>query len=190
MPHTRSKDGKREQIGHKREKKWLEFLQANIPSLCHRLHAEFSKEPGFHCISIFTQTKRFGSTAQHSMFKDGGMAYRDKLPLEDFRPTANAIDCYIWFHHSYDKADYRCLLPFHILNDNGIHFKFEDVGRWGSCKTPYEMGKILYTWIQDTIRGELCRRRSQRMKKELVAAVWHPTRVSKWIDDGVALEDL
>ncbi len=42
---------------------------------------------------------------------------------------------------------------------------------------------IIHTWIQDTIRGELCRRRSERIKEELVAAVWHPRRVARRLEE-------
>ena len=31
---------------------------------------------------------------------------------------------------------------------------------------------------------------SKRIQKELVAAVWHPARVERWLEAGIVLEDL
>ncbi len=167
-------------MGHKREKKWLEFLQGALPSLCRRLHATFSELRGHPLIGIYSQTKRFGPVSQHFMLHDGRIGHRPTLPAEDFSPTANAIDCCIWF---YGSEVYRCVLPFHVLNDHGIHFGLEEIEKM-TRETPDEMRRILYTWIQDTIRGELCRRRTERIKEELVAAVWHPDRVAKRLEEG------
>jgi hypothetical protein len=43
---------------------------------------------------------------------------------------------------------------------------------------------LVYDWIQTTLHSELCRRRSERIREELVAAVWHPRRVARRLEEG------
>ena len=60
----------------------------------------------------------------------------------------------------------------------------------GSPDLPNRCKKIVWNWLQDCIYRKLCAERTALFKKELVAAAWHPRRVSAWLEAGAALEDL
>lgn len=49
---------------------------------------------------------------------------------------------------------------------------------------------IIWDWLQDCIYMKLCRDRIALLKRDLIAAAWHPTRVAKWVDAGISLEDM
>ena len=44
--------------------------------------------------------------------------------------------------------------------------------------------------VIETQKKRTARIVSKRIQKELVAAVWHPARVERWLEAGIALEDL
>jgi len=57
-------------------------------------------------------------------------------------------------------------------------------------KLAADVRKVVWNWLQDCIYIKLSQDRTRILKKDLIAAVWHPTRVAKWVEAGVALEDL
>jgi len=49
---------------------------------------------------------------------------------------------------------------------------------------------FLDTLVIESMRKKTAYIVSNKIKKSLIAAVWHPARVAKWMEAGVALEDL
>ncbi len=188
MPHVRSAEGKKHAAAVKRETEWLEFLQAAVPTLCQRLHKAYSKAPEFRFIDVYTQTKQNGPTAYHCV-KPNGEVFQVRRLVEDYRQPGYALDCNICMNGD----GVRFLLPRHLLADHGLEFSMNDIQIWdgttfrASLESPRKQNPlraIVYNWIQDTIRGELCRRRCERIREELVAAVWHPKRLARRLEEG------
>ncbi len=50
--------------------------------------------------------------------------------------------------------------------------------------------EFLEVVVIETMKKRTARIVSKRIQKELVAAVWHPARVERWLEAGVQLEDL
>ena len=187
MPHIRSAESKKRAAAVKRETKWLEILQAALPTLCRTLHETYSKTPGFRFIDVYSQTKRFGDTKCH-VVRPNGLVLPPRR-LEDFLPSEYSIDCYV----RTDGGGFRVTFPFHALERWGIDFDMDMIEIWsnttfqGRIIRPAEWSPLrilVYDWIQTTLHSELCRRRSERIREELVAAVWHPRRVARRLEEG------
>lgn len=52
------------------------------------------------------------------------------------------------------------------------------------------LSNIFDIWMRNSIHIILSQKRVKKIKEELVAKAWHPERVAKWLEAGVALEDL
>ena len=56
------------------------------------------------------------------------------------------------------------------------------------------LAEILFQWLLDVKINLLAKYNSQRImpkiKKDIIAAAWHPRRVSAWLEAGAPLEDL
>jgi len=68
-------------------------------------------------------------------------------------------------------------------------YTYLDTYSWSKC-----LAEILFQWLLDVKINLLAKYNSQRIlpkiKRDIIAAAWHPKRVAKWLDAGVALEDL
>ena len=153
------------------------------------MHERYVKDPDFLYMELYSQTREGRYAVMHSMV-DYCSSVKIYSDWDHVWSSKYGIDCYVIFD---DKATYRCALPVRVLNDHGIHFGAEHIQKWDFDddsyvntigNTPEEMRQILYAWIQDTIRAELCRRRSHHIKEELVAAVWHPRRLARRLEEG------
>jgi len=52
------------------------------------------------------------------------------------------------------------------------------------------LSNIFDVWMRNSIHMILSEKRAKKIKEELIAKAWHPERVAKWLEAGVALEDL
>lgn len=60
-----------------------------------------------------------------------------------------------------------------------------------SVKTQVDQIKrIIVPWYRDTLNMFKMQNRMKRLKKDIIAAAWHPRRVSAWLEAGAALENL
>jgi len=82
------------------------------------------------------------------------------------------LHCAQYLIHSNGLVESRNIKEF--LN----RFLYSSVYQW--CK---EVGLDMYS-------KKRIQKRTMSLKKEIIAAVWHPTRVAKWVEAGIALEDL
>lgn len=181
MPHTRSAEGKRLQASKRREAKWLKCLEAAAPVLCRRLYEKYSKMPGFSHVLVYPRTSISAPISGYLINQSENV--RRNIPSMDLHLPNRALDCYIVYRNQIGLIDcYRCFLEFNVLSMEGLAFPIERLKT--NSQTPDSVCEYMYTWIQDTIRGELCRLRSERMREELVAAVWHPRRVAKRLEEG------
>ena len=53
-----------------------------------------------------------------------------------------------------------------------------------------QIRQLIVEWYRDTLYMAKMERRLKRFKRDLIAAVWHPMRVAKWLEAGAALEDM
>ena len=81
-----------------------------------------------------------------------------------------------------------------ILNAQEIsladkHYPFQDDFFVGFDPDPY-FRDFLDTVVIETRKKRTACIVSNKIRKELTAAVWHPTRVAKWVEAGIAIETL
>jgi hypothetical protein len=115
--------------------------------------------------------------------------------------TVRNLAIQIWEEHPgiFTVTTSLCTNPFTILTAKFIIDKYGTVSRephssargvygWYSAKD-----SLLQEWVDIILhpkRQALATSVCRTIKKDLVAAAWHPNRVSKWLEAGVLLEDL
>jgi hypothetical protein len=141
------------------EAKWLELLEPAVPILCETLTAIGIGE--FHKVKSHPDKNWLEIYCLYA-----GPITCISIPFGALEAGAQMdkgdIDVYIagMTHIYYGERNKR----FHYILD--------------------EIRYVVYDWILDTIRGERCRRRSEQLKEELVAAVWRPDRVARRLEEG------
>lgn len=77
----------------------------------------------------------------------------------------------------------------HVYSDGHIWTTNTDVNY--HITIPYMFPFTYDMKIQEYIYAfENCRKATNTFKKELIESVWHPERVTKWVEAGISLEDL
>jgi hypothetical protein len=175
MPHTRSAESKKRRTVARLQTKWLALLQSTLPTLCRILFDTFSKGQRFTSVRLYCKKKNV---------KEGIMLTSSLM--SGMKEVKNYLDTYVSLT---DKCIYGAIqtdsgttwigIPFHA-----IHVGLEIDKNTIDASSNHLLRDSIYSWIQDTIRGELSRRRAARIKEELVAAVWHPRRVARLLEEG------
>ena len=115
--------------------------------------------------------------------------------------TVRNLAIQIWEEHpgTFVVTTSLCMNPFTILTAKFMIDKYGTVIRmshtpkrgvygWYGASDTY-----LQQWVDSILhpkRKELANRLCKSIKKDLIAAAWHPNRVSKWLEAGIQLEDL
>ena len=120
--------------------------------------------------------------------------YTKKDPLDAEFSIVSEVDI--------SNMDYYDRLRYYGLSKNGMYTEKVHVYRDGSIWTtntdvnchitiPYMFPFTYDIKLQEYVYAlENCRKATNSFKKELVASVWHPKRVAKWVEADVAMEDM
>ena len=175
MPHTRSAESKKRLAVARLQTKWLTLLQSTLPTLCRILFDTYSKGQRFTSVNLYCKKK---NVKEGMMLTSRLMSGMEEVE-SDLDTYVSLTDKCLWGAIQTDRGTTWIGIPF-----RAIHAGLEIDKNTIDASSDNLLCDIIYNWIQDTIRGELSRRRAARIKEELVAAVWHPRRVARLLEEG------
>lgn len=127
-------------------------------------------------------------------FSGDSLPYCLKLQETGMRHHYNNDDMFnLVIIDAYTKAYYYISVNAYIFSDINylypdmiqvLHYSETDAG------SQDEIREIIWTWIQCCVWTKEAEERSSLMKEELMAATWHPKRVSKRLSAGLAFDDM
>jgi len=186
MPHTRSASAKKKISVAKSETKWLSLLQPALPTLCQTLFDTCNA--GWNpYTSVNLHCRRKNIT--HDTLCSARMSTSTlSLETEMSQYTGLTQKC-LWGSIQMESGIVWISIQFDAIKD-GLKLQKGDVDvicnsyLVGSPVSVSTIRTIVYDWVQHTFRIALSKKRSERIREELVAAVWHPRRVAKWLEEG------
>ena len=101
----------------------------------------------------------------------------DNIDWANLSHNKNAI--HLLEKHDYSELDWEYL----SLNPNAIHILEQNQHKidWSSVSTNPSI--FVYDY-------EEMKQNNRELKEELIQAAWHPSRIVKWLEQGVELDDL
>ena len=88
-------------------------------------------------------------------------------------------EIYIFAHELYHALVYK-------IRKNGTFFRIWN----GGCKDPVKWDRIVWLWIHRHVGGFRQVHRTGLIKEELMTVMWHPDKVSKWLEAGFSVDEL
>lgn len=174
MPHTKSAEHKARLNRSKAGKRWAEYLSAQSNSIVDLLRAS---EINLDVILIYSHNQ----LKRHFVCSD--RVCSDTQQFKTWREFEIHI---VGYSH---RESFTFSIPFERLSKS-LTIQSDDinVSRSFMCSknkamTAHIQG-IVYTWLHTQMMKHLSSRRSEKIREELVAAVWHPKRLAWRLEQG------
>jgi hypothetical protein len=185
MPHTKTSSNKEFHRDVRKQRKWQGILFQAIPKLFARWDALF--EPlQIEVVSFYIHNKQWTS------WGNGQYRLDDCITGQDLQ-VFPYINGFVRFKtNKYTTFQFRTMSQPHEFTESSVF----QLSAWGtvwdkSTKAHGEqMKRMIAEWYRDTLNMFKMSKRINRLKKDIIAAAWHPRRVEKWLEAGVQLEDL
>jgi len=183
MPHKRSAEAKARANRIRSGKRWAEILYAKAGTIHKEVIVHTSINP-LRCIIVFSHLgmKRF--------FPDYNNHYDEQPGVRrvwDHSQFEISIYTEYTNNHSYERYErYTYTTTFERLSKLG-NFTANDLAfnnSYGSTENIIRMREAVHKWILTTMLQTMAARRSERIREDLVAAVWRPDRVAKRLEEG------
>jgi len=119
---------------------------------------------------------------------------RSNVEFDKYRNTYNSTTCWgtitVMITKNFEiKIDIMKDFPPIDLQWHKRMYGYKEITQEEIDTEVAELVGYVEVWFQDVLRKHY-QRRIQAMKQDIAATVWHPKRVAKWVEAGVALEDL
>lgn len=183
MPHAKSAEHKSRVCRQKAGRNVAEYLYTNVHSLCIMLAS--------HGIDLNTILVYLHGNVKRTMYKKS--MYTDERKDDSELNDPRVLDFVIFVGE--DNKQHTYTMSFESLGKK-LSMSIDDVEFYKGwyherdMKTTEGIQKIVYDWILEMVPRYISSTRWKYIKKELVAAAWHPRRVSAWLEAGVQLEDM
>lgn len=184
MPHKKSASSKKHHRELRTWRKWQGILFEAIPKLFARLDGLFDTFQ-IDVISLWNDTSQWiskGNGRYHlnNQIKDYNNSWFPYLNgLVKFKNNKN-----VYFQFQTNKQPYEFTEDCVFLLPLGSNF-FE--GSKNQCK---QINHIIVEWYRDALNMYKMKKRMNLLKRDIVAAAWHPRRVSAWLESGATLENM
>jgi hypothetical protein len=170
---------------------WSQFLFGQSPKLLRQLDGIIDDElkaPGIAYGNFYTRVQRDPEYIDRRMHRDvfgtisevglGRRNYNNDNMFEFLVMTNLQGD------YTFSVNCYEFLEPLAMEEDtNQLQSLYESYSYMPVNEgLAADVRKVVWNWLQDSIRIKMSKDRTRLLKEELVAAVWHPRRVQNFLD--------
>lgn len=187
MPHSKEyrKRQHKYRDAKRNEEKWRDILFEKSDILLRRIEALRDKLD-ITAADVYTSTRRFHLSLKGDIYK--------AVHYEDHDLCYNEDILTLWIFTKGVKI-YCPVIPFGSFNDLGkleekIHMRQLMFGWPVRDKDSKFILKLFREWIVEVVGMTLGERNMSKMKEDIIAAVFKPSRVEKWIESGVDLDNI
>ncbi len=179
MPHTKSAAYKARANRLKAERRWAEYLFTRSDSLLNAIQAD-----GIDLNAILLYNH--AGLKRHLVYESGVYSDVQQIVRQSYDQK---YEFEIYIVTGAQNASYTYFAPFETLI-KGALIQPDDITFRQSYRPPRDraivprLQKIIYEWIHTQIMKHICARRSEKIRGERVAAVWHPRRVARRLEEG------
>jgi hypothetical protein len=179
MPHKRSSGSK---LLHQRAttaRKWFKILEANFNSLWRDIDAALGQQLKY--MYIYGCDHDWLAKPSWSQMNQEPRVSRNDTPRIHIRTHAGEVQAGMSMLNVFYKREYGLALQDIYIVRPQFSLGYEPQAPQLLLDA---IQTIVHAWAVRTIGMEMCRRRSARIREELVAAVWHPRRVARMLEAG------
>lgn len=196
MPNGKGAQRRRRQkLGlESKARRWAKCLFDALPILCERLkevNAFRVTRANFYTADLWYH---LNSSGNHFIAQKEDNLVTQYHPIFELYIIIANGSCYsVEFPPQFFDRIYQGIIPDYgnSFGPSVLRGDWQDDERRLQHKEMEEVYKpIIKTWLYETFQQRLAKKRTALIKEELVAAAWHPRRVERWIEQGVALEVL
>ncbi len=177
---------------------WSKFLFEHSPKLLRQLDGIIDdeiKRPGIAYGNFYTRQQREPTFIDRRMHRNV-FGIISEEPVERYYNNDNMIEITVLTNlqqeYNFRVNCWEFLEPTrmeeHTNELQSLYYSYSYM------PVNYELAQkvrnVVWNWLQDCIYMKMAQDRMKVLKKDIIASVWHPERVSKWIEAGVALENL
>lgn len=164
----------------KKERHLVELLFEHVPKLFHQIRAE----QNVRVANIYIKGQRY-------FMGESGNIFKAVIDITHTFDLSNIMELLVlaksgeWYR--IEVIEGALVFPTSFSIHKGVFIPH--VGG-ESNKLRDTLSSIFEAWMRNSIHMILSQKRTKKIKEELIAKAWHPERVAKWLEAGVALEDL
>jgi hypothetical protein len=186
MPHSKAHKQRHNKLRNdkKKARAWIELLSTskNIENLSTHFFSRQEKLE-FYTMDIYLNRLRYNIHHTGETIDASGLSiyFLDDIYAMEF--WIQLKDCSM-YRINVELCHFKDPMA---LNKDAINFVYNSHIYYYTQYKPEKVDILrdtIHAWILETVAKELCRRQTEAIKEELVAEVWKPSRVEKWLEAG------